>query len=238
MVQPSAPVVAGEPGTLGDIMGRIARTLRHEHGDVEATLQTITSAAVQAVPGAQDGGISYVIAPKKVESRAWTGDLAHDADRLQNRVREGPCLDAVWTGQIVRIDDMTTEARWPRFATEAARLGVRSCLSFQLFVEHDSLGALNLYSRSTYAFGAESEDIGLVFASHAAVALSGAQTEDNLRRAMTSRDVLGQAKGILMERYKLTSDQAFHTLARASMQANRKIVDVAEELCETGSMPG
>src|SRR4051794_717796 len=118
MVEPSAAVV--DPGTLSDIMGQVARALRHEHGDVDATLQTITSAAVQAVPGAEDGGISYVVGRKKVESRAWTGDLAHDADRLQNRVREGPCLDAISTGQIVRIEDMTTEARWPRFAVEAA----------------------------------------------------------------------------------------------------------------------
>ena len=238
MVQPSPPVLGGAPGGLGDIMGQVARTLRHEHGDVEATLQTITSAAVHEVPGAEDGGISYVIAHHKVESRAWTGDLARDADRLQNRLHEGPCLDAISTNLIVRIDDMTTEARWPLFAAEAARLGVRSCLSFQLFVEQDRLGALNLYARLPHAFEAESEDIGMVFASHAAVALSGAQTEANLRKAMTSRDVLGQAKGILMERYKLTSDQAFHTLARASQQANRKLIDVAEELCETGSMPG
>jgi GAF domain-containing protein len=237
MVESGSPLVAEPPAPLGDIMGQVARALRHEHGDVEATLQTITSAAVREVPGAEDGGISYVIARKKVESRAWTGDLAHDADRLQNRVREGPCLDAIRLEQVVRIDDMTAEARWPRFAAAALRLGVASCLSFQLFVEHDRLGALNLYSRSPHAFGAESEDIGRVFASHAAVALSGAQTEDNLRKAMTSRDVLGQAKGILMERYKLTSDQAFHTLARASQQANRKIIHVAEELCETGSMP-
>ena len=237
MVESVSPVVAGEPGTLGDIMGQVARALRHEHGDVEATLQMITSAAVREVPGAEDGGISYVVAGKKVESRAWTGELAHDADRLQNRVREGPCLDAISTGQIVRIDDMAIEARWPRFAAGALGLGVGSCLCFQLFIERDRLGALNLYSRSPWAFGAESEDIGRVFASHAAVALSGAQTEDNLRKAMTSRDVLGQAKGILMERYRLTSDQAFHTLARASMQANRKIIDLAEELCETGNMP-
>jgi GAF domain-containing protein len=237
MVESRSPVVVEDPETLGDIMGQVARALRHEHGDVEATLQTITSAAVHAVPGAEDGGISYVIARKRVESRAWTGDLANEADRLQNRVREGPCLDAIWTQRIVRIDDMTTEVRWPRFAAGAVRLGVASSLSFQLFVEDDRLGALNLYSRSPHAFGAESEDIGRVFASHAAVALSGAQTEDNLRKAMTSRDVLGQAKGILMERYKLTSDQAFHTLALASQQANRKIIEVAEELCETGSMP-
>jgi GAF domain-containing protein len=237
MVESGSGVAVEVPAALGDIMCQVARALQHDHGDVEATLQTITSAAVHEVPGAEDGGISYVIARKKVESRAWTGDLAHDADRLQNRVREGPCLDAIWTERIVRIDDMATEPRWPRFGAEALRLGVASSLSFQLFVEQDRLGALNLYSRSPHAFGAESEDIGRVFASHAAVALSGAQTEDNLRKAMTSRDVLGQAKGILMERYKLTSDQAFHTLARASQQANRKIIDVAEELCQTGSMP-
>ena len=238
MVEASAPVTVGGPEGLGDIMGQVARALRHERGDVEATLQTIASAAVHAVPGAEDGGISHVIARKKVESRAWTGDLAHDADRLQNHVGEGPCLDGVWTDQIVRIDDMTSEARWPRFAAAAVRLGAASSLSFQLFVERDRLGALNLYSRSARAFGEESEDIGRVFASHAAVALSGAQTEDNLRRAMNTRDMIGQAKGILMERYKLTANQAFQTLARASMQANRKITDVAEELCETGSMPG
>jgi transcriptional regulator with GAF, ATPase, and Fis domain len=237
MVEPSAPVVAGVSSPLRDIMGEVARTLRHEHGDIDATLQTITSGAVNAVPGAEDGGISYVIARRKVESRAWTGELAHDADRLQNRVREGPCLDAIWTHVVVRIDDMATETRWPRFAADAARMGVGSCLSFQLFVEHDRLGALNLYARTAHAFDAESEEVGRVFASHAAVALSGAQTEDNLRKAMTSRDVLGQAKGILMERYKLTSDQAFHTLTRASMETNRKIIDVAEELCQTGSMP-
>jgi GAF domain-containing protein len=237
MVESGSGVAVEVPAALGDIMGQVARALQHDHGDVEATLQTITSAAVHEVPGAEDGGISYVIAHKKVESRAWTGDLAHDADRLQNRVREGPCLDAIWTEPIVRIDDMATETRWPRFGAAALRLGVVSSLSFQLFVEQDRLGALNLYSRLPHAFGPESEDIGRVFASHAAVALSGAQTEDNLRKAMTSRDVLGQAKGILMERYKLTSDQAFHTLARASQQANRKIIDVAEELCQTGSMP-
>src|SRR4051812_32557898 len=137
--------VAGGQGTLGDIMSHVARALQHEHGDVEATLQTITAAAVQAVPGAEDGGISYVLARQKVESRAWTGDLARDADRLQNRVREGPCLDAIWNHTIVRIADMASETRWPRFATAAARLGVGSCLSFQLFVERDNLGALNLY---------------------------------------------------------------------------------------------
>jgi hypothetical protein len=89
------------------------------------------------------------------------------------RVQEGPCLDSVWEQRTVRIEDMRTEQRWPRFAAEAVPLGVLSSLSFQLFVEGDDLGALNLYARAPHAFGEESEDVGLVLAAHAAVALAG-----------------------------------------------------------------
>ena len=133
---------------------------------------------------------------------------------------------------------MRTEQRLPRFAAEAVRLGVLSSLSFQLFVEGDDLGALNLYARAPHAFGEESEDVGLVLAAHAAVALAGARREDHLRRAVDNRDLIGQAEGILMERHELTADQAFQVLARVSQQTNRKLVDVAEELTRTGTVPG
>jgi hypothetical protein len=110
-------------------------------------------------------------------------------------------------------------------------------MCFQLFVEGDRLGALNLYSSVPHAFDDESEDVGLVFASHAAVALAGAEHEAHLRAGMGSRDVIGQAKGILMERHKLTADQAFEVLARVSQELNRKLVDVAHELTEIGAVP-
>jgi GAF domain-containing protein len=223
---------------LSEIMGQVARSLQREHGDVEAVLQAITSAAVGAVPGAEECSISYVVGRRSVQSRAATGDLALRADELQDRDQEGPCLDAVWEQQTVRIDDMTAEPRWPRFARDAAGIGVGSSLSFQLFVEGDNLGGLNVYSRSAHAFGEESEDIGLVFASHAAVALAGAEQQENLTRAVRSRDLIGQAKGILMERYKLTADQAFQLLARTSQATNRKLTDIADELAATGVMPG
>ncbi|WP_232807111.1 GAF and ANTAR domain-containing protein [Geodermatophilus chilensis] len=156
---------------------------------------------------------------------------------MQERLQEGPCLDAVWEEETVRVEDMRTETRWPRFAAGAVELGALSSLSFQLFVEGDGLGALNLYAREPHAFGEESEDVGLVLAAHAAVALAGAQQEQNLRRAVGNRDLIGQAKGILMERYRLTADQAFQVLARVSQQTNRKLVDVAEELTQTGAVP-
>jgi len=196
-------------GDLGEVMGQVARSLQEEYGDVEGTLQTLTETAVGIVPGAEDCTITYVTGRRRVEPRAATGDLPQQVDEMQDRLQEGPCLDAVWEQETVRVDDMRTETRWPRFAAEAVALGVLSSLSLQLFVEGDNLGALNLYARRPHAFGEESEDVGLLLAAHAAVAVAGAQTEEHLRRAVDSRDLIGQAKGILMERYKITGDQAF-----------------------------
>jgi transcriptional regulator with GAF, ATPase, and Fis domain len=218
-------------------MSEIARSLQEEHADLAATLQTITAGAVDAVPGVESASISYVTGHRTVESRAATGELARRADELQTRVHEGPCLDSIWTQQTVRIDDMATEHRWPRFAAGAAALGAGSSLSFRLFVEEDDLGALNLYATEPHTFGAESEDVGLVFAAHAAVALAGARHEHDLQAALGSRDVIGQAKGILMERYKLPADEAFLLLARVSQRTNRKLVEIARDLTETGALP-
>ena len=223
---------------LGDAMSRIARQLQEEHGDVEATLRTITFSAVGAVAGAEECSISYVVGRRTVEPRASTSELPGQVDALQSRLGQGPCLDAVWEQQVVRVDEVGSEERWPGFAREAAALGIGSMLCFQLFVSGDRLGAMNLYARTPGAFDAESEDVGLVLASHAAVALANAEHEQDLRTGMASRDLIGQAKGILMERHKLTADQAFGVLARVSQEMNRKLVDIASELTDTGAMPG
>ena len=107
----------------------------------------------------------------------------------------------------------------------------------QLFVEHDDLGALNLYGRHTNAFDDESERVGLLFASHAAIAFADAERVRNLRIAVDRRDIIGQGKGILMERYRITADQAFDLLRRASQESNRKVFDVAWDLASTGDFP-
>jgi GAF domain-containing protein len=221
---------------IGEIMGQVARALQEEHGDVAATLEAITRVAVNAVPGADECGISLVTG-RKVTSRAPVGDLPRFLDQLQDRIHEGPCLDALTQHRTVRIDDIAAETRWPRFCGEAADAGLGSLLSFQLFVTGDNLGALNLYARRPHAFGEESESVGLVFASHAAIALAGAQNEQNLRTALSSRDLIGQAKGILMERFRVTADQAFALLVGASSRTNRKLTDIAAELSATGVLP-
>jgi GAF domain-containing protein len=223
---------------LGDVMSRVARELQHEHGDVDATLAAITRAAVTTLPTADDCGISYVIGRSRVESRAPTGELPRAVDALQDELRQGPCLDAVWHEQVVQVDDVGSDPRWPAFGRRAADLGVGSMLCFQLFVEGDKLGAMNIYALRPRAFDEEGREIGLMLASHAAVALAGAEHEEHLRAGMSNRDVIGQAKGILMERYKITADQAFGVLVRTSSVTNRKLRDIADQLCATGQLPG
>lgn len=129
---------------------------------------------------------------------------------------------------------MSAETRWPEFAARAQGLGVASMLAIQLYVIGEDLGALNLHSTRPHAFTDESEQIGLLFAAHAAVAMIGAQELEQLQTAINSRDLIGQAEGILMERYKIGAQEAFRLLVLASQSTNIKLLDVAEYLTRTG----
>lgn len=149
----------------------------------------------------------------------------------------GPCLSAVFEQQTVRVDDLRSEQRWPRFAATAVAAGAAAMVSFQLYVEDDNLGALNLISRRPGAFTDKSEHLGLMLAAHRAVALAGAQKQNQLRRSVESRDLIGQAKGISMERHQLNADQAFAVLLRTSQDHNLKLRDVAAQLTTTGQLP-
>ncbi|HLM22473.1 MAG TPA: GAF and ANTAR domain-containing protein, partial [Propionibacteriaceae bacterium] len=152
--------------------------------------------------------------------------------------QQGPCLDSAYVHQTVRVADMASEERWPQFARRASEAGAASMLSLQLYVEGDNLGALNLYSRTPNAFDDESEQVGLLFASHAAVAYAGVRKEAQLAKAVASRDLIGQAKGILMERYKISPERAFLVLTGISQASNRKLHDIAAELVRHGTVPG
>ncbi|MEV4707120.1 GAF and ANTAR domain-containing protein [Actinoplanes sp. NPDC049316] len=213
----------------------MARSLQQQDG-MQDTLDGIVTAAVQTVPGAGHAGVMVVKGRRHIQTPAATDEVVRRVDRAQYETRQGPCLDATYEQQTVRLPDMAEETRWPDFSRRALTEGIRSMLSFQLYVEGDNLGALNLYSGLTSAFDDESEHVGLLFASHAAVAMVGARREQDLTRAISVRDLIGQAKGILMERHKITDDRAFQLLVRVSQHANVKLVEVARNLVETGEL--
>ena len=211
----------------------LARSLQAEP-NLDQTLRSIVSAAVANVDGADLAGITLVTKNGALSTPAATDELAREIDRVQYEVRQGPCLSSAWERITVLADDLRTETRWPEFARRAADFGVLSMLSIQLYVRDEEMGSLNLYSRTASGFGDEDENIGLLFASHAAVAMVGAQHENDLIAALVGRDIIGQAKGILMERYQITDRAAFAVLVRTSQHSNRKLRDIAENLATTG----
>lgn len=238
--RPSAQNTGTNAGddVLARALAQVARELQHEAG-LEQTLRAVVASAVETIPGAEFGGITEVRkGGQELDVRYASDPIVVDVDTAQYKLRQGPCLDAAYRHRTIRVGDLAHEERWPAFARHARGRGVCSILSFQLYVERDNLGALNLYSSRPHAFTDESEHVGLLFAAHAAVAVAGAKVEDQLRVGLSTRDLIGQAKGILMERYKITADQAFLLLTRTSQDTNVKLHTLAEHLASTGELPG
>ena len=214
----------------------IARTLLAE-GTLPQTLSRISTLAVETIGGCDHAGIS-VIEGRRISTRGSNDGVPAQVDAIQYEVDEGPCLDAIQAQPIVWTDDLLTEGHWPRFARRTAEeTGVRSMLCFRLFAEEQTLGALNLYSREPAAFDDESREVGSVFAAHAAVAMASAKQLDQIEEALRSRDVIGQAKGILMARQGVTEEEAFEILRRASQRLNVKLREVAHGVVLPGESP-
>ncbi len=237
-----------EHGRVGDNRGNdfmaaltaAAREMSSSQADSEsATLTTIASGAVDTVPGAEHAGVSLLHRDGSITSHMFSSEVVNEIDQLQATYREGPCVTALWDQHTVSVDDVSAESsRWPRFAPQAAAAGVASMLSFQLFTRENTLGALNLYSSRPWGFPAEAQTLGAVFAAHAAMALGQSQEVAQLHQAVATRDLIGQAKGILMERFNLTAEQAFSTLVRSSQDTNVKLNNVARWLTENDSDEG
>ncbi len=217
-------------------LSRLARSLENKN-DVTDTLDAIVHAAVNTVPGAQHASISTTRKRREVATVASTDELARTFDEIQYTTGQGPCLDTLDTQKTILLLDLDAERRWPKFTKQAIELGVGSILALQLYVRDGELGALNLYSQESAAFDADSEHVALLFAAHAAVAMASAQQQDQMRTALDSRDLIGQAKGILMERFKVTGDQAFRLLVGVSQQTNRKLTEIATDLVYSGDLP-
>ena len=206
--------------------------------DVQHTLQRAVDLAAEHLDGEVFVSVSLVHKRHRVETPASSDDRASRADALQYELEEGPCLDAIRKHETFAIADMTTDENYPRWSRRVVEeTGIRSSLSFQLFTSEDSLGALNVYSPHLNGFTDEDRAEGQVFAAQAAVALQAARTEEHLRSAMSTRNIIGQAQGILMERYKVDGPTAFQVLTRLSQSSNIKLHEVARRLIESGEIP-
>ncbi len=214
---------------IAETFAQVARLLLAEEG-VERTLSKIASLAVDTIDGCEHAGMSLV-QRRKIDTPGASDELAYRMDAIQGEVGEGPCLDALRDHEVFQVDHLAEEQRWPSFSRRASEeTGVASILSFRLFAEEDTMGSLNLYSTKPAAFGDEARELGAVFAAHAAVALSGARKEEQLHEALQSRDVIGQAKGLLMARQNVTSDEAFDMLRKASQRLNIKLTAIAAQV--------
>lgn len=219
-------------------LAELALTVKREGAkDDRRALHVITEAAAAIIPGTRDAAVVVADGPDRLSARAAHGDLPPRLLALQNETGQGPCLDAVQQTSPVLMAEVDQETRWPRFSGRAAALGVGSMLCTPLVVQGQVFGSLSLISTLAGAFGPESETLAAVFAAHAALALLGVRDVRNLAAMADSRDVIGQAKGILMERHKITSDTAFTLLTRASQRGNVKLRDICEQLALTGGTP-
>jgi methanogenic corrinoid protein MtbC1 len=227
-LRPEASATTNEEG-LAEDLAAVARELVAA-GDVETTLQRIVDLAVATIDGCDHAGLSLVV-QGHLETPAQSDPVPEALDRLQDRTRQGPCLDAIRDEEVYETGDLASERRWPSFATQAVEeTAVRSVLAIRLFVEDDTLGALNLYAASRDAFDDHDRTIASIFAAHASVALHAVSREHHLAEALDTRDVIGQAKGIIMAREGVDEQAAFQLLRVASSRTHTKLRELAARI--------
>lgn len=225
---------------LESSVAEVARAL-FEPGTVEGVLNRVVGLAGETIDGCDEAGI-FVVVDERVITTAWSDPIVVTLDELQFETDEGPCLDAVSERRTFYAQDLGQDQRWPSFGRAATEAGMRSLIAFPMSTHH--LSALNLYARLPDAFGATDRAKGAIFATLAGLALDSAEdrADDekrtaNLHLALRTREVIGQAQGILMEREHITADHAFEVLRRASQHLNVKLREVAETLVQTGETP-
>ena len=198
--------------------------------------------------GCDAASISLVTA-EGITTPVSSAPIALEIDRFQYEYGEGPCLDAITSEPMLYSEDLTSDERWPAFGPMAVSLGMRSLLSCRLSSDV-TLGSLNLYARIPGAYGTVDRTKAIIFATHAGIALGAAgnladatgslKTEirrsENLEVALSTREVIGQAEGILIERERLTPEQAFDVLRKVSQHLNLRLRDLAQYVVDTGEV--
>ena len=201
----------------------------------EDSLQAVLDMAIETGP-CDAASITFLGTGKIIETIAASDDRVRQADQLQYQTGGGPCLDAVWTDGVFIVPDLLADGRWPDWAPRAAELGIGSSISVHLFT-NSALGSLNLYSLSPRNFTDTDIENARVIAAQASVVVAYSRAQENLWRAIDARNLIGQAQGMLMQRYGLTAEKAFALLRRYSQHHNIKLTVLAEQLTSTGQLP-
>jgi transcriptional regulator with GAF, ATPase, and Fis domain len=212
---------------------RIADIVRELHDrpetDSETVIAELAEHAAVEIPGAQYAGVTVTTNRKHIATHPYPLLL----DAIQQRHQEGPCLTSAWEKKTIHMEDLERDFRWPKYRRDVlAQTPIRSVMAFQLFIVDHSMGALNVYAESPNAFDEETEEIGLIFSTHSAVAWNSARRDEQFRQALASRDSIGQAKGMIMERYGIGPIQAFELLRKLSQDSNVPLARLAQELVE------
>lgn len=205
---------------------------RDRPGREAGVLEEVVVHAADRIPGAQYAGLTLVSPARHLRTMTSTHRFPVILDEIQQRHLEGPGLTAAWLHNTVRVDDLAGDTRWPRYRREALRdTPIRSALSYRLVIPEDTLAVLSVYANATNAFDA-SEDIGFMLAAHATLAWDSARRDAQFRSPLPSRDVIGRAQGILMERFDMTAVAAFELLKGLSQETNTPLPRVARRLAE------
>jgi transcriptional regulator with GAF, ATPase, and Fis domain len=218
-------------------MAELTETASHPR-NIGTTLRGVTAACVELIPGTDSADILVINNSSRYESIAPTSELPKSLDGAQQQFGEGPCVNAAVGGDaVVRCDDLREDARWPRFAKAAVVAGVHSMLSFQLFTHDDRVAALNIVGLEPDCFGQDAEALGAMFATHAALALIAHDKQSQFESALASRDIIGQAKGRIMERFNVDAVHAFELLVKLSQDSNTRLTEIAAQIVARGSDP-
>jgi len=218
------------PRDISAAINSAARDINHRHS-LQETLDAIVNAAKTSVPGFDHVGISTIDHKGNVHTRATTGDLVNQLDDLQYSLSEGPCVDTLRDAEVVVAPEIRHDQRWPHYVPQAVQFGLQAQLAIKLFLDDEgTIGGLNLYSTIRDDIDPDAEPVADMFATHAAIALGHARKREQLNDAIATRQLVGQATGILMERYGIDSERAFQFLVRASSTSNTKVRDIAREL--------
>jgi hypothetical protein len=215
---------------LTDLMHDAAAILG-EPVDLAGTLARVTRTARDLVPGVEHASISVRHPDGTLETVAPTDPITVQADLIQHELEEGPCFDAVTDELVTYAADLANEATWPTYGPKAAALGFHAQMAIRLYDASQARAGLNLYAIEHGALE-DSLESAVAVASLAQVALTQARDRLSLAGALKTREIIGKAIGIVMERYDINDERAFHYLVRRSQTTNVKLRDVAAEIVD------